>query len=146
MQRSCEEISVLISGYIDGELDRESREKVEQHLAECAACQREAAQFRRMTEVADTMKFRDPPDEVWKTYWQGVYNRLERGTGWVIFAIGLAVLVAYGIYEFVTDPGVAALVKVLIAAPIVGLVVLFISVLREKMAVNRYDKYKDIQQ
>jgi len=146
MQRHCEQIGSLISGYIDGELDSEQRAKVDAHLAECSVCRDEMARYRQMTEVADTMRFREPPDDVWTTYWQGVYNRLERGTGWLIFAIGLAVLVAYGVYEFVTDPGVEALVKVLIAVPVIGLVVLFISVWREKWIVNRTDKYKDIQQ
>ena len=91
------------------------------------------------------MRFREPPEDVWKGYWHGVYNRIERGTGWLIFAIGLAILVVYGAYEFVTDPGVAALVKILIAVPVVGFIVLFVSVLREKRTVNRTDKYKDIE-
>lgn len=146
MQRDCEEIDSLISGYIDGELDPEQRAKVDEHLAECSVCRDELARYRQMTEVADTMRFREPPEEVWTTYWQGVYNRIERGTGWLIFVMGLAVLIAYGVYEFVTDPGVAAFVKVLIAVPVIGLVVLFISVWREKRVVNRTDKYKDIQQ
>ena len=146
MQRDCEEIGSLISGYIDGELDPEQRAQVEAHLAECGACRDEVARYREMAEVVDTMRFREPPDDVWRQYWQGVYNRLERGTGWVIFVIGLAVLVAFGVYEFVTDPGVGALVKVLVATPIVGLIVLFISVWREKWIVNRSDKYKDVQQ
>lgn len=146
MQRDCEEIDSLISGYIDGELDSEQQAKVDAHLAVCSVCSDEMARYRQMTEVANTMRFREPPEDVWTTYWQGVYNRLERGTGWLIFMIGLAVLIAYGVYEFVTDPGVAALVKVIIAVPVIGLVVLFISVWREKWIVNRTDKYKDIQQ
>jgi len=146
MQRSCNEIDSLLSGYIDDELDAETRAHVEAHIEECSVCRAELERYRRMTEVADTMRFREPAEDVWKTYWQGVYNRLERGTGWVIFAVGLVVLVAYGTYEFITDPGVAALVKVLIAIPIVGLAVLFVSVWREKLVVSRTDKYKDIQQ
>ena len=146
MQRDCDEIDRLISGYIDGELDSEQKARIEAHMAECSACRDEMALDRQIEEVADTMRFREPPEDVWTTYWQGVYNRIERGTGWLVLVIGLAVLIAYGVYEFVTDPGVAALVKVIIAVPVIGLFVLFISVWREKRIVNRTDKYKDIQQ
>ena len=141
----CDEIAVLLSGYIDGELDNDERTQVEAHVAECSECRREVTELQQMAEVTDSMRFMEPPNDIWTNYWRGVYNRIERGAGWTIFAVGLAVLVAYGIYAFVTDPGVGALVKVIIATPVVGLVVVFISVWREKRIVNRHDKYKDIQ-
>lgn len=141
----CDEIAVLLSGYIDGELDDDEKTHVEAHLATCSACRREVTELRQMAEVTDNMRFTEPPNDVWANYWRGVYNRIERGAGWTVFALGLAVLCAYGVYEFLTEPGVEAIVKVLIAVPVVGLLVVFISVWREKRVVNRYDKYKDIQ-
>jgi predicted anti-sigma-YlaC factor YlaD len=145
MQSVCDEIAVLLSGYIDGELNDDERAQVDQHLAGCETCRRELTELQQMVEVTDSMKLMEPPNEIWKNYWNGVYNRIERGAGWSIFAAGLAVLVAYGTYVFLTDPGVDALIKVLIATPIVGLAVVFLSVWREKRVVNRHDKYKDIQ-
>ena len=145
MPKLCDEITVLLSGYIDDELDQDERDRVETHLAECESCRRELTELQRVVEMTEMMRFKDPPNDVWTNYWHGVYNRIERGAGWTIFAVGLAVLVAYGIYEFLTDPTVDAIVKLMIATPIVGLTAVFVSVWREKRIVNRHDKYKDIQ-
>lgn len=49
---SCEQISPLLSAYLDGELSRAERESVEWHLRECEACRselRELEQAKRFT-------------------------------------------------------------------------------------------------
>lgn len=91
------------------------------------------------------MKFRDPSDEAWRNYWTRVYNKMERGIGWIFTSIGAIVLLAYGsfraIESFVRDPGVELAVKIGTLALIFGLVVLFVSVVRERIFTYRTDKY-----
>lgn len=137
----CDEIRPMLSGYLDGELDEKSRQTVERHLATCANCRTEHERLKKLTEVTNEMKFREPAKEVWEEYWLSIYNRLERTTGWSIFVLGAAALVAWGIYEFVTDPTIEAIKKVLIGAPIIGLAVLLISVIRERIYKSKFDRY-----
>ena len=137
----CDEIQPILSGYIDKELDEKNRQMVEQHLAACANCTGEYEKLKRLAEVTNEMKLREPAKEVWENYWSSIYNRLERTTGWSIFVLGAAALVAWGIYEFVTDPTIEAIKKVLIGAPIIGLAVLLISVIRERIYKSKFDRY-----
>lgn len=97
-----------------------------------------------MTELvsaSDTLRVETPPEEVWDTFMEGVYNRMERQTGWFVFLIGIAVLALFGAYQFVAYPWGSALAKVMVAAPIVGLGVLFVSVLRQRLFVAKTDRY-----
>ena len=137
----CDEVRTLLSGYIDGELDEKDRDIVEQHLAVCEACRAEHAKLKRLEEVTSEMKFIEPAKEVWDDYWSRVYNRLERSAGWTVFVVGVVVWVAWGVYCFVTNPAIKAVEKVIIAAPIIGVLILLISVIRERAYKSKFDKY-----
>jgi hypothetical protein len=87
------------------------------------------------------MTISQPPDEVWDTFRDSVYNRMERKTGWVFFIIGAIALTSFGVYCFIMEPWTTALRKTLIAVPVMGLLVLFVSVLRQRLFVYRTDRY-----
>jgi hypothetical protein len=137
----CEDVKTLLSGYIDGELDEKDRDAVERHLAACDQCRTEYEKLRNLVEVTSEMRFKEPAREVWDDYWSRVYNRLERGAGWMIFVLGIIVWVAWGVYCFVKDPTIEAVEKVIVAAPIIGILILLISVIRERVYKSRFDKY-----
>jgi len=137
----CDDVKPLLSGYIDGELDEKDRDAVEKHLAACDGCRTEYEKLRDLVEVTSEMRFIEPAKEVWDDYWSRVYNRLERGAGWMIFVLGLIVWMAWGVYCFVKDPTMQAVEKVIVAAPIIGILILLISVIRERVYKSKFDKY-----
>jgi hypothetical protein len=49
---NCEQARELLNGYIDGELKRHERSRVENHLASCKSCKAELAAFRLLQERA----------------------------------------------------------------------------------------------
>jgi len=142
---SCEELKVLLTGYIDGELKGSDLKRVEEHLAECPHCQKLVRDYQRLKEVTAEMKFKDPPQERWDRYWQRVCQRITRGLGWVLFVVGAVAVVGFGIYEFATDPAVEALQKLIVFAIFVGLGLLLISVIWERIKASKTDKYKEIE-
>ena len=95
------------------------------------------------------MKQKAPPEEVRDKFWINVYNRLERSIGWIIFTVGAVILITYGLFKAVesilSDTQLVGIVKVGILAAIAGLVILFVSVLREKLFVRKSDPYKEVQ-
>ncbi len=96
------------------------------------------------------MQFAKPHPEVWDHYWVGIYNRLERGLGWIVFSIGCVILLTYGgfkaIEAIIADLQLELIVKIGIVAVIGGLVMLIVSVFREKLFTARTDKYqKEVQ-
>ncbi|HNV20570.1 MAG TPA: zf-HC2 domain-containing protein [Candidatus Hydrogenedentes bacterium] len=136
-----DDIRPLISGYLDNELSPAERARVEALRDTDPGFREEFERMARIVNAASELRIEEPPEEVWDTFLVGVYNRVERRTGWVIFLIGVIALTAWGIYWFwVADWG-SSLVKVLVAAPVIGLVVLFISVLRQRLFVSRTDRY-----
>lgn len=141
----CEEFEILLTGYIDGELKGSDLKRFEEHLAECPRCQKLVRDYQRLKEVTAKMKFKDPPQEIWDSYWQRVCQRITRGLGWVLFVVGAVAIAGFGIYEFATDPAVEALQKLIVFAVFVGLGLLLISVIWERIKASKTDKYKRIE-
>lgn len=141
--KPCEDhYRVLISGYLDDELEAAQKSELETHLAECPSCQREVDVMRRLFwGTGSAFAASDVPEEAWDDFLDNVYNRIERGTGWAVFLFGAACLTLFGIYVFVMEPWTSALVKILLATPVAGLAVLFVSVLRERLESIKTDRY-----
>ena len=142
---SCNEFNRMAGAYLDGELPEEERRRFEEHLASCDACRTELAELKRLTEDLNMMRFKEPGDEELQRYWAGVYNRLERGIGWILLSAGAILTLCYGAFkiieEMIRDPAVSVVLKVGVCALIAGLVVLFVSLLRERLVVRKVDRY-----
>lgn len=142
---SCERFNPMLSGYVDGELAADERRRLEEHLAACEACRRELEGLKVLKEDLAMLKFKEPSDAELERYWAGVYNRLERGIGWILLSVGAILLLSYGAWQFIEgvirDPVVQPIVKVGACALVFGLVVLFVSLLRERLTVRKVDRY-----
>ena len=135
----------LLMGLLDGELSADEKTSVEMHLDGCVECRGELEEFNEMKGVIDKMKYKEAPDEAWGRYWSKVYNRLERGLSWILISIGAMILLFYGgfkaVESLVKDPTLAVFLKVAILVLLAGLVILFVSVLRERIFTYKKDKY-----
>jgi anti-sigma factor RsiW len=137
----------LLSAYVDGELDQEHRELVDQWLAEDAHVQEEVDRLVSLRSFTDHLVLRDAPAESWDGFQDRIYNRGERGVGWILLLVGIAVVGGYALLRLTTILLAAALpvvvrLGVLLAAA--GLLVLLISVLRERLFARKRDRYDDI--
>jgi predicted anti-sigma-YlaC factor YlaD len=145
----CETIGPLLMGYMDGELDGEETARVEAHLQRCARGRGDLAGFRRIDRPTASLKFVVPEDEIWRGYWSRFYNRVERDLGWVLLSVGLTLLVLaggwIGLRDFFSDPSVPAVLKVGTGLFGAGIVVLFFSILRERIFFRRHQRYRDIR-
>ena len=103
----------------------------------------------KFEEVMDKMELRKPPKEVWQVYWSSVYNRLERRFGWILFSIGAIILLFYGGYKaiegLIQDPTIPLILKVGILGLLAGLVVLLVSIGRERIFVRQRERYKEVE-
>ncbi len=146
---TCQDYKNLMMGYLDDELDKDQRRELERHLESCAECSGELEEFRQLKKITDEVKFVEPEDKVWQQYWGGIYNRMERSIGWIVFSIAAIVLLIYGgfkaIEELIKDPTVDVILKAGLVLLIVGVAILFVSVLRERMYFRKKDRYKDVR-
>jgi len=144
-----QKIKELISSYYDGELDEEQKKLVKSHLEECSECRKEFEEMGKFEEVMSRMALKKLPKEAWQMYWTSVYNRLERGIGWILFSIGAIILFFFGGYKLVEgiiqDASVPLILKIGILSVLGGLVVLLVSLLREQLFVRKRERYKEIE-
>jgi anti-sigma factor RsiW len=146
---TCREYKDLMMAYVDDEMDERQRRAFEEHVAACPGCAEELAQFQQLKTLTDSAALAEPEDRVWQQYWDSVYNRIERGLGWMISSIAAVLLLAYlgwtAIETIITNPAVGLFLKVSLLALTAGVAILFVSVLRERLFFWKRERYKDVR-
>ena len=146
---ACDDYKNLMMGYLDEELTAEQKHRFEEHLAACKQCSTQLQEFRQLKAITDQVTLVEPEDRLWQQYWDGIYNRIERGIGWIIFSVAAILLTIYGgfkaIEALIKDPTVGMLLKAGLLTLLVGLAILFVSVLRERIFFWSKDRYKDVR-
>jgi len=145
----CEEkYRIKLAGYIDDELSPDERQEYENHLEGCAECRNELESFRKLKEVTGAMKYADIPEQVWEGYWAGIYKRLERGLGWIFISIGIILVLSFGGFhlckDFFLNSDEPILLKIGVGSGIVGFIILFVSLLRERLFASKRDRYDEV--
>ncbi len=146
---TCQDYKDFMMGYLDNELDEAQKRAFESHLSGCLECRKEIEAFTRLKRITDDVTLVEPEDRLWQQYWGRLYNRIERGIGWVVFSVAGILLLIYGgfmaIESLIKDPTVGILLKVALLALLAGLAILFVSVLRERIYFGSRDRYKDVR-
>jgi len=146
---ACDEYHDLMMGYLDEELTAEQKHRFEEHLAACKQCAAQLQEFRQLKAITDQVTLVEPEDRLWQQYWDGIYNRIERGIGWIMFSVAAILLIIYGgfkaIEALIKDPAVETTLKIAMLALLVGLAILFVSVVRERIFFWSKDRYKDVR-
>jgi len=143
-----EKCRLLIMAIVDGEISTEEKIELDTLINKFPDLKKEYQEFLKLKEVTQTMKFKEPDQEVWQTYWQSIYNRIERSFAWLLFGIGAAVLLTYGLYALIINiwetTEIPLLIKFSIYIVILSVILLFISIIREKLFLWRNERYKEV--
>ncbi|MBA7604972.1 hypothetical protein ES703_12100 [subsurface metagenome] len=135
----------LLLKVVDGVATEKEREEFETHICSCEECRCEYGEFRNLEEFMSAVKLKDLSEDARSAYWRLLYNRLERGLGWIFLSLGAILLLGFGgfmlIKEFIINPAVSVILKIGVCAVLAGLIVLLVSVLKERLFVRKYDKY-----
>jgi len=139
----------LLMGAVDHELTASEWNEFNQLTENNAEFHKEWEQYKKLKEVTQAMKLKTPPKETWDNYWMNTYNKIERGIAWIVFSIGAIILITYGLFKaveaIIADPQLESIIKIGIIAVLLGLVILLVSVAREKLIIRKSDPYKEIQ-
>ena len=142
----CEDARERLSAFVDGELPADEAEKMRAHLAACASCRAEEAELRRLSGAI--ARHLAPPavnEEEWGEMARTVLSRGARGIGWTLLVPAALVLAGGGLGMFFVDPEVPAWVRIGVGALIGGLVALFFSVLADRLAARRHERYEEVE-
>ncbi len=145
MNMDCGRAEELLSAYLDNEISTSDLIELENHLEKCDRCRNELDQYRKLKNSSSQIKLADPPGDSMEHYWVNISSRLSRGFGWIFFIAGSAILFVYAFYQFAVDTTINAFFKIIIAAIVIGLAMLFISVLIERLRDMKTDRYRGVQ-
>ena len=143
--------SEWLSGYLDGELTQQQRQQVERLLDESPALRSELAELEKMQSTVKTLPHKEIGKERLNEMASSPTQQVTRKFGWVLYVVGLAVLVGWGVFRFLRDgvrpydDEVHMVEKIETSGLYIGFVLLLLSVLRQRMNEARNDRYKDVQ-
>lgn len=144
-QNTDKHVGEWLSGYIDGELTQQERQRVEIHCDACTDCKRQLDEFRELQQQVGAARLSEFGDDKWREMMDDPTVRVSRGIGWLLL-IGAALVVGgIVVYTFITDPTIGTTERLLIGAVYGGMAALFISVLRQRLIERKTDKYKDVE-
>lgn len=127
--------------YIDDELPLERRAEVEAALETSTELRRDYVVFSRMKSDLESIGTQLGTG---RSVWNSVNRRLTRPVGWILFVAGAVVWVAYGVYAYLTG-GDAMWEKLATSAVVVGLGMLLLSAIVDRLRDLKNDPYKEIQ-
>lgn len=144
-----EKLKEFIVKLVDNEITDSEKIELNRLLEKFKHYKTEIEEMKKLKELSRNMKLKTPSSEVFDTYWTKVYNRIERGIAWIIFSIGAVILITYGLFkaveELISDGKLETIVKIGIIGVLAGLVILIVSVIREKIIMGKTDKYKEVK-
>jgi anti-sigma factor RsiW len=131
--------------YLDGEMSEQERSEFEHHIESCDVCRRSMRELGAVNRLTRSVAMRDPQDEFWERYWKSLYRRLERRTAWIFVITGTAVLIGYEAYRALRSFGEITVEKVALLMVLAGVVLLLVSVVRERLHQYGGDPYRDVK-
>ncbi|MFH1748346.1 MAG: hypothetical protein ABIG44_15040 [Planctomycetota bacterium] len=134
-----------LSAYLDGELSQQQSQRVEIELRRSPELRARLEELRKLRERIRQLNYTEPSEEEWRKVMAGTTFKATRGLGWLLWIGAAVVLVGYGLYEFAGDPGVRLFERIGIFTMLAGVLLVFVTVLYERIVAHRHDKYKDIE-
>jgi hypothetical protein len=138
---SDHELEILLMGYVDDELDEEQRARVEAALKEDENLRRELASMQALKDLTRAAQVDEKTDRELDRFWGTVYNRTERHVAWALLVGGSLFLTAAGLLLFFKNDDTPVVVRVAVGCAILGMLLMFASVLRERLRLLPHDRY-----
>jgi uncharacterized integral membrane protein len=139
----------LLEKHLQGDMSVEEAKEFEDILQKDPSLREELNEQKNIKEEITKMQLKNPSREFWDKYWLNTYNRAERKLAWILVLIGAVIVISFAAVEavdqFISDAQTPLILKIGIAALTAGLVVLLVSVIREKFSTYKRDQYKEIQ-
>ena len=140
-----DDVQEILSAYLDDELVQADAQRVRIHLEDCADCREELRQLETLQKAASTTKFAIPTEAEMEQSENRMSVRAPRIAGWGLLLVGAALWAGYGLYMFVTNPVELTLENLIIGATVIGVALLFVSVLQQRLLEMPKDRYRGVK-
>ncbi len=140
----CERIEVHLSGYLDNELTQQQQQGVEVHLRDCGRCREVLDQLKAAQKAARQIVVDELEDREWGRLEESIFERLGRSLGWGLLLFWIMASAAYGLWQLAVSPSETLASKIILFTLILGLGLLFMSALSQRLRESRRDRYKGV--
>ncbi len=132
----------VLMRYLDGELAPEDRHRVEQLLAGATEIQRELVVYRHIHEDLSEIRLRTGGGR--RSVWERVNQRLTRPMGWIFLCAGVGSWLLYLAWVYLSS-ATPTWEKVMSSAVVIGILLLFASVIHDRYREWLTDPYRDVE-
>ena len=140
-----DDVQQMLSAYLDGELVQAEDQRVRIHLEDCAGCREELRQLETLQQAASTTRFAKPTEVEMEQSDKRMSVRAPRLAGWALLLAGAVLWVSYGLYMFITNPVELTLGNLIAGATVIGVALLFVSVLQQRLLELPKDRYRGVK-
>jgi anti-sigma factor RsiW len=128
--------------YLDGELPPEERRRVEEAVERSTELRREITIYRSLHEDLATLSFETNATR--GSVWDSVHKRLTRPIGWLLFATGVVAWLIHAVFEFASSES-PSWEKLATSAVVIGILLLFASVIHDRYREFLTDPYRKVE-
>lgn len=140
-----EHVGEQLSGYIDGELTQQDRQRIALHLDQCEQCSQNLQDLQDLRRRIGDSRLSVIGEDKWRETMEDSTVQISRNIGWLLFIAGLLAAFGVGLAAFIADSGMSVGEKLIVFAIYGGLAILLFSVLRQRLIERKSDKYKDVE-
>ena len=138
-------VAELLSGFVDGELTQQQRQRVTLHCEQCDECRATLADLRALRQRIGSARLSEIGEDKWRETMDDKAVKTSRSIGWLLFIGGLLAAGGIGLLGYMTSSEVPLGTKLTMIAIYGGLAILLFSVLRQRLIERKTDKYKDVE-
>lgn len=139
------EIQNLLSAYLDGELTQADSQRVRLHVEDCGECQTTLEEMAALQHLTAEIKFAEPPDDLLDALEQRVSVQAPRRFGWGLIITALAAWAVYVAIQAARHFRWPTIPELLAGVVVAGIVLLFVSVLRQRLLERPHDRYRKVR-
>jgi anti-sigma factor RsiW len=135
----------MLSAYLDGELTQSDHQRVQLHLETSEEMKRELDELAAVKNMTAGLRFHTPSDDVMDALEQRLSVQAPRKFGWGILAVALIAWVVYAVVLVLRNPRWPTVLELLEGGVIAGLLLVFLSVLRQRILERPHDRYRKVR-
>ena len=140
-----EQMIEKLSAYLDGELTQADSQRVRLYLDENVEARQAFDEMSQLQHMTAEIRFRNPPDELMDALAQRFSVQAPRRFGWGMVIMGLVAWVVYAAATVARNLRWPSWPELFTGAAIAGLVMVFVSVLRQRILERPHDRYRKVR-
>ena len=141
---NCDDAKLNCQLLIDDELNEEEIAPLMEHLETCYRCRDEYIGLLKLRKKLNGIKGPSPNEEWFEALQRSRGRRFFGRSGFILLVVSWLLLAGYALFSLFTDSGETLFVKIVVAAAVLSVIVLFITALTDRLKESKTDKYKGV--